>query len=224
MEPLFLITMYNEFSVVRNTVSNIRKEFSNALIFVVQSDNGSGNIIESVDRFEVLPDLSKEYRHHKLAANAIARNYSYLFKKSLELDCLSKTIVAITGDTLITDPSVIMRIDADMRRQNKVLACSQALGQNFHAVDSDPENGRCGGRFQFEGISDFMPQFFVVSGAFVAHTRAFENIEVVNEFTSEQCLGDEFQRCVKGLFSDNALVLSKNAYDFSDGINYQVRF
>lgn len=220
MNFVFLITMYKEYDVVNYSVQNIRKSFPNALIYVVQSNKDSKKVIENVDKFDALSDLSLSYRHHKLAAHAISRNYSHLFTKAIENGCADKVIVAITGDTLITDPTVALKLNNELKRQNKILACSQAIGQNFHAVDSDPENGRCGGRYQFDGISDFMPQFFVLDGRFVAENRAFSTIAVINEFTSEQCLGDEFMKYVKGSFKDNALIIAKNAYDFSDGVLY----
>lgn len=219
----FLITMHNEFETVKETVSNIRGAFDNAKVFVVQSHDGSGRVIADVDYFITLENLGTSLKHHKLASHAITRNYGKLFSKMYERGPACSSVVAITGDTLLTDPSMVVRVQSDMLARKKVLACSQAIGQNFHAPDSDPENGVCGGRMQFEGISDFMPQFFMVDGEFAFRTRAFSQIAVTNVFTSEQCLGDEFMSHVQGVFYDNALVIARNAYEYSDGILYQVR-
>jgi len=81
----------------------------------------------------------------------------------------------------------------------------------------------CGGRIQYEGIRDFMPQFFMVEGSFASETKVFSDIAVTNEYTSEQCLGDEFSRHIKGSFLDNAHVIASNAYSYSDGLLYQVK-
>ena len=76
---------------------------------------------------------------------------------------------------------------------------------------------------QYDGISDFMPQFFMVRGVAATFTRMFSDTKITNEYTSEQCLGDEFMKHVPGNFKDSAYIISTNAYDYSDGIVYQVR-
>jgi len=219
----FLITMYNEFETVQQTVSNIRNTFDNAKVFVVQSHDGSGRVIADVDYFITLENLGTSIKHHKLASHAITRNYGKLFSKMYERGPACSSVAAITGDTLLSDPSMVVRVQTEMLARKKTLACSQAIGQNFHAPDSDPEHGICGGRMQFEGISDFMPQFFMVDGEFAFQTSVFSQIAVTNEFTSEQCLGDEFMSRVAGSFYDHALIIAKNAYEYADGIAYQVR-
>jgi hypothetical protein len=97
----------------------------------------------------------------------------------------------------------------------RVLICSQAIGQKFHAADGTLE-----GRPQHPGISDFMPQFWIVLGHWQKSTGAFTDIEVTNEWTTEQCLGDEF---VKRRGNFDAYVISNDAYGYSDGISYQTK-
>jgi hypothetical protein len=216
--------MYNEFKTVQATVDNIYKVYGqSAMIVVVQSNDGSGRGINNVSYFRTFENLSPTLKTHKVPSHALSRNYGHLFSFAYNNLSSCKSIVAITGDTLISDPTTVIRLHKYMVQRNKILACSQAIGQNFHAIDSDPENGRCGGRFQYDGISDFMPQFFVVDGSFAFNTRVFSSIPITNEYTSEQCLGDSFMKHVKGTFLDNALILAKNAYDFADGVLYQVR-
>lgn len=226
MNPLlrcFLITMYNEFDIVQKTITLIKSLMCDAVIYVIQSDDSSGRILTGMNKFMTLENLGDKIKRHKLPSHAITRNYGSLFKMAYESGFTFDFIAGITGDTLLTDPTTCDRIYDTMVRNNKILACSQAIGQNFHAEDSDPENGRCGGRIQFDGISDFMPQFFIVKGDFAHRTKVFSDIKITNEFTSEQCLGDELLRHVRGSFKENALVIANNAYSYSDGIVYQAR-
>jgi hypothetical protein len=219
-----LITMFNEFSVVQRTVDSIKSIYrGNVFISVVQSDDGSGRVIEGVEDFDRLENLGITIKHHRLAAHAITRNYSFLFSKIYNKNMEYDFLVALTGDTLVTDPSNFIRLYNDMFNHKKLLCCSQAISQNFHAPNADPENGLCGGRYQYDGISDFMPQFFLLDGNFARKTKIFSKIEITNEFTSEQCLGNEFMKYVQNDFSDNAIILAKNAYDYNDGIRYQIR-
>jgi hypothetical protein len=214
-----LISMHDEEATVNATVKEILRIKKDAFIYVVQSKHKTVGLPENVD-CEILPNLAGTVKRYELAARSLSRNLSLCFKKAFKE---SEYIVAITGDTLVTDATNFDRRVEEMTRNKMVLACSQAIGQNFHAVDSDPENGRCGGRFQFYGISDFMPQFFIVDGEFFRKTGAFTDIAITNPFTTEQCLGDEFVKHAKGDFRKNALVFSDNAYQYSDGIKYHIR-
>lgn len=214
-----LISMHDEDTTVAATIKEVLRAYGgSAFIFVVQS-KCEVSPPRDVD-IEILPNLAGPTKRYELAARSLCRNLSHCFKRALKE---SDYIVAMTGDTLVTDANNFNRRFEDMKRNNKMLACSQAIGQNFHAVDSDPESGRCGGRFQFYGISDFMPQLFIVDGNFFRRTGAFTDIAITNPFTTEQCLGDEFMRHTKGSFRDSALVFSDNAYQYSDGVKYHVR-
>ena len=210
-----IISMLDEIETVDETIRNIRKCFSDAQFHIIVSGNRT-DLSEPLN-FRFHPNLAGTVKRYELAARSLSRNFSDGFH-SVSID--SSMIVVLTGDTLVTDASCFTRLFEKMQQNNMVLACSQAIGQNFHSVDSDPENGRCGGRFQHHDTSDFMPQFFIVDGTFAKKTGAFLNIKITNPYTSEQCLGDEFMRNVKGSFRDNALVFSDNAYQFSDGIKY----
>jgi hypothetical protein len=223
MTKCFLITMYDEFNTVQKTVNSIKNSFRDSIIFVVQSNDSSGRYLNNIDFFMILDNLAKTIKPYKLASHAITRNYSLLFKTAYETRPNYEFIVGLTGDTLVTDPTNFVRLNEKMIANQKILCCSQAIGQNFHSEDSDPENGRCGGRVQFDGISDFMPQFFLVNGLAASISRMFSNIKITNEYTSEQCLGDEFMLYAQGNFKDSAYIISHNAYDYSDGIIYQVK-
>lgn len=218
----FLISMFNEFNTVQRTVDTIKAIFQSPTIHIVQSDDGSKKIIQGVNSFIVLENLLPLINKRKVPSHTIARDYSLLFKTSYAQEY--QFIVALTGDTLLTDPTMVLRIYAQMKQNNKVIACSQAIGQDFHAANSDPDNGLCGGRTQYAGISDFMHQFFLVDGQFAQKTKVFSNIGIVNDFTSEQNIGDEFMKHIPNeSFSDHALILAKNAYDYNDGIMYNMK-
>jgi len=218
----FLISMFNEFNIVQRTVDAIKAIYQSPTIHIVQSDDGSKKIIHGVDSFTVLENLMPLINKHKVPSHTIARNYSHLFSTVYAKEY--QIIVALTGDTLLTDPTTVLRIYDRMKLTNKVLACAQALYQDFHAAESDPENDVCGGRYQHENSTDFMPQFFIVDGSFTQKTKVFSNIEIHNEYTSEQNLGDEFKRHFPDeSFSSHALVIAKNAYEYSDGIVYNMK-
>jgi hypothetical protein len=97
---------------------------------------------------------------------------------------------------------------------------SQAIGQNFHAADADPPE-KVEGRYQYDGISDFMPQFFMVDGHFAKNSGIFSHMKVTNEYCTEQCLGDELiQYDISKPFDKDVYIIAKNAYDYNDGIIY----
>ncbi len=217
----FIITMFGEAGTVNQTIKNIRAKISDAMIIVVRSENVS--VLDGHDKEIVLPNLALTTKRYEIAARAITRNYSAGFAecyKTIKTGDSLEYVIAITGDTLVTDPLNFYRRYCEMCSSGKVLACSQAIGQNFHSTDSDPENGKCGGRFQFDGISDFMPQMFIVDGTFALVSRAFSDIELTNPYTSEQCLGDEFVKHIRGPFKERAMILAQNAYQYSDGVKY----
>ena len=212
-----LISMHDEEWTVNKNIQHIHDVYPDAFIFVVQSESKAK--VEGADGLLVVPNFAGTVPPHKLPSASLTRNFSLCFQNARNK---SAYIVALTGDTLVTDAHNFERRWEQMKGQGKVLVCSQALGQDFHAVDSDPANGRCGGRFQFAGISDFMPQFWMVEGGFFHATGAFKEIAITNPYTSEQCLGDEFMRHIKGPFRNSALVVSDNAYQYKDGIKFHV--
>ena len=211
----FCISMFKEVETVNITVKNIKDSFADCFVSVVQSECDLSLDNKAVDSYVMLPDCSKTVPHHKVPSCALSRNFSKLFSTVPSSDY----IVALTGDTMICDATNATRRTEEMSRLGKLLYCSQAIGQNFHAANSDPANGFCGGRLQYLGISDFMPQYFVVDGKL----GAFTDIEITNEYTSEQCLGDEFMKHCSGQFLENAMILSRDAYGYSDGVKYHMR-
>jgi len=214
----FCITMYNEKDVVQHNINMIKHHYrDDSFVIVIQSD--SGQTITGYDVFEVFPNLGGTINPYKLAANSVTRNYNRAFTILYEQPNEFKYVVALTGDTYISDILGLERLYTRMIREKKVAGVSQAIGQRFHAtIDNPPDVVE--GRLQYEGISDFMPQFFIIDGEFAFRNRVFYNIEVTNDFCTEQCLGDELSKYVGEPFSRDVFILAKNAYDYGDGIEY----
>jgi hypothetical protein len=209
--------MYNEKNIVQLNVHAIRAILDDAKILVVQSD--SGQSIEYTDFFKVVPNLHGTVDAYKLPAAALSRNYSILFNELYSSYPDVDYIIALTGDTLITNIYYLKLLCDRMTRENKVMAVSQAIGQDFHSSTANPPE-LCGGRIQHEGLMDFMPQLFIVDGKFAYSNKLFSQIPITNEFTSEQCLGDELSKYTD---KSKVLVFSKTAYGYKEGIQYQVK-
>lgn len=218
----FCITLYNEFLTVTQTIKNIKDYFGdNCYIVVVQSESKLDYKIESnYNSLIKLSNLAEVYDSSRVAAHAICRNYSVGFSHLYDTNIIFDYIVALCADTLVVDPNNFNRRYEDMKRLNKYMCISQAIGQNFHASDSNPLQGKEGGRFQHENTTDFMPQFFMIRGKEAIEKRVFSNINITNEFTSEQCLGDEF---VSKFGHFEVIRLARNAYDYNDGIRLQYK-
>lgn len=225
------ITMYDEYEQVLDTIKNIKLNFKECFIVVVQSEceltNETLDDIKILsDEFIILPDLSKTVTRFELPARAICRNlsagFSALYHTCIEFDI----IVALTGDTLITDSNSFLRRFTDMIRNKWIGMVSQALGQDFHAAHIEHN----GGRYQDANSTDFACCFFILDGRVCISAKAFADIVVTNRWTSEQCLGDEIVRVIGG----NAMDFRKKvgilnheqpyvAYAYNDGLTYHAK-
>lgn len=145
---------------------------------------------------------------------SMARNFSAAFQHLEQFDL--DYVVAITGDTCILYMDGIL--DLIDKMGDAPVACSRAIGQQFHASHwtreqmADP-NCPKEGRLQDSSNKDFMPQFWIVPKRMI---QRFAHIEVTNPWCFEQCLGD--------VLDDQPYVFSDVAYDFSDGIVYNTEF
>lgn len=222
----FCISMYNEYDTIRKSLLEIRKYYNDkAYIIIVRSDTGIPipEIEKIVNKMIVYNNLASTIKKHKLPSHALSRNYGAAFTELYNTNINFKYIIALCGDTLVTDASNFDRRFDEMCKNTKLACVSQAIGQNFHASDSDPANGICGGRLQTENITDFMPQFFIIDGKFASTTKVFSKIKIVNEFTSEHCLGNELVRALNGNFKEKVIRLARRAYDYNDGIIFNRR-
>lgn len=234
MRTAFIITMYDEFSLVLESIKNIRKTFNDAEIIVVQSDaNTKNNELNEIkllsNEFICLENLGEKYSRFALPSKAITRNISTGVKKLYEKNTEFDLIVILTGDTLITDADSFHRRYIDMINNQWVSMVSQAIGQNFHSDSDNPENGIFGGRYQDNNTTDFACCLFLLDGKFARETIAFSNILITNKWTSEQCLGDELVRAVGSPenFKKRVGILNGAsptiAYSYNDGIIYHAK-
>ncbi len=150
-----------------------------------------------------------------IGARSMARNYSAAFRWLTETSASDPVdyAVAITGDTKILHLYGIEQIIEEIG--NAEIACSRAMGQNFHQAGwtreemNDPNHPK-GGRLQDESNKDFMPQFFIAKRSLFP---ALADIQVTNPWCFEQCLGDAIGVAKQYVFS-------QTAYGFADGIIY----
>lgn len=234
MKTAFVITMYDEFNLVLESIKNIKSVFNDAEIIVVQSnaeiENDELNEIKLLsNEFICLENLGSKFSRFALPSIAITRNISTgmkkLYEKNLEIDL----VVILTGDTLITDANSFKRRYSDMVNNKWISMVSQAIGQNFHSDNDNPEKGISGGRYQNYDTTDFACCLFLLDGKFAKETIAFSNIFITNRWTSEQCLGDELVKAVGstenfkkyvGLLNSSTPTI---AYSYDDGIIYHAK-
>jgi hypothetical protein len=228
MNVALVISYYDEEHYVLETIKNFKLLFSNCKVFCVQSDPARASeqslLIRQISDFHTtLPDLSVGAKHWcSYQAVSLSRNFSLAFSEVYRNNEAFDCICALTGDTHVFDPSFVPRVFDEMKKNKKLVALSQAIGEHFHAATDDITNSSFG-RFQHKDITDFMPQLFIVDGDFAIKTRCFSDIMVTNVWTSEQCLGDTLSKNLNKInnfdFKQNVYTLA-HGYDFKDGVKY----
>jgi hypothetical protein len=221
--------MYDEIDVVKKNIINLR-EF-NSKIIVVQSDPGNEKMVLNklvCDRYEKMSDVSggrdkyakileeaKKGKSELIGPIALTRNFSKGFSLIQDFDV--NYVIAITGDTKITNLNGILKIIEKMEEDNKMVGATRTIG--YTQYDKNGEYTR----FQHRQITDIMPQFFVVNNK-VIKKGLFCDIKRTNKYTTEQCLGDEIIRyCQQNnlRFFDIFYRISDYAYPrFIDGVHY----
>lgn len=225
-----VITMYNEYKTVLKSIEHIKNSNIISYIVVIHSDCvGVSKELEQIknlsDVYKVLPNLEKKIHKSQVPSYSLCRNYGLGFSILYENQFEYELLVALTGDTLITDANSFKRRLDYMKNTKKLALVSQAIGQYFHAATDNIENNKQLNRFQFNGITDFMPQLFFLDGKIAREKQLFSVIEVTNKYTSEQCLGDELMKKINGSFIKNVGILNcnniNNAYYYNDGVTLQ---
>ena len=219
-----VITMYDEFDVVKSSLTNIKNSTNKFNVVLIHSDNNKESetlnfIKENVNYYELVSDLSNTFDNFELPSAAMCRNYNLGFNKLYELGEYD-LIIGITADTLILDIDNLIN-SLDRNYNGYVL---QAIGQNFHSETDNPKIAIAGNRYQDENITDIMPQLFIFDGVIANKCKLFTNIINKNKYTSEQNLGDcvckcvpEFKKHVKRLHNNS------NVYDFNLGVKLQIK-
>lgn len=227
MNIAFIFSMYDEHDLIKQSISNIKTEFKNAKIYIIQSDDGSSKIPEDLEYFCKLPNLAAKYDRLIYPAMSICRNFSHGFSKvyadTLELDL----IIALTGDTLIYDVRNFVKSIVNLMIDDKFLLISKAIGQNFHSQDNTG-NIIVEARNQTLEILDFACCLFVLNAKFAQEYELFSNIPVVNKYCSEQCLGDSLLNSIGiELYHKHTRLLNESniydAYYFNNGIKYHAK-
>ena len=224
----FICSMHNEHGNVLSSLGSVVKNFTDAFTIVIHSfDKYTPELKEIIavsDIYVKLSDLSRQYDRYAYPSFAISRNYSIAFQELYGLAKDLKYVVCFTGDTLVTDASNFDRMHDSLR--GRVAAVSQSVGQDFHAPDSDPLHGKCGGRFQEEDTTDFACSLFMLDGTFALGSKVFKSIPVTNRYTTEQILGDALASCFMDRedFKKQVMRLNENnpgySYAYDDGIRY----
>ncbi len=213
----FIISMYDEIDVVKETITNLRKY--DCKIIVIQSDPGNKEMIldKSIcEKYEKMPDIAgsreeyakiieekKEGKGEMIGPIALTRNFNKGFTIIRDFDI--DYVIAITGDTKITNLKGIKKIIKKMENNNKIVGGTRTIG--FTMYD---EFGKFT-QFQHRNITNIMPQFFLANIDSVRN-GLFCNTERTNKFTTEQCFGDEIKRFCK----ENNIKIFDSFYRISD--------
>jgi hypothetical protein len=198
----FVISMYDEIDIVKQTISNLKK--FGCKIIVIQSDPGNKEMIldgSICDKYENMSDLAgsrkkyaeivkkaKKGQSEMIGPIALTRNFNkgHLLIQEFDIDY----VIAITGDVKITNLIGITKIINKMNKQNKKIGGTRTIGYTMF-----DEFGKFT-QFQHKDISNIMPQFFI-SNIKSIREGLFCNTERTNKYTTEQCFGDEIVRYAK---------------------------
>lgn len=219
-----VITMYDEFDVVKESIMNSKKSTHDLTWVVMHSDNGNTNeeleFIKTESEYTLLDNLAKKLDRFELPSASVCRNYSLGFTKLYQMNKDYDLVIGITGDSLITNLDELLSPLNDSY-DGYVL---QAIGQYFHDKNDDPKNGKTCNRPQTENTTDIMPQFFMFRGSVAIPNKLFTYIENINKFTSEQNLGDEVVRVIPN-FKEKVKRLHDGpyVYDYYTGIILQIK-
>jgi hypothetical protein len=198
----FIISMYDEIDIVKETITNLRKY--DCKIIVIQSDPGNKEMIldgSICDKYEKMSDIAgnreeyakiieekKKGKGEMIGPIALTRNFNkgHLLIQEFDIDY----VIAITGDVKITNLIGITKIINKMNKQNKKIGGTRTIGYTMF-----DEFGKFA-QFQYKDISNIMPQFFI-SNIKSVREGLFCNTERTNKYTTEQCFGDEIVRYAK---------------------------
>lgn len=219
MKLAVLQTMYDEHDNVLNNMLEVMSRYKDPLFFVTHSFERNSDALEKIKRasyYNALPNLGGTMDRMKLPAHAVSRNYSDLFRRLYEVNKEVDLIVALPGDTKITDAGSFWRRYEEMQQRGYKLYACQAKGQVFWS------NDKILNRVQTDDVADFMPHLFFVDGKFAFRSRVFSEIPVINEYTTEHCLSEAFLKCadLKDIGRLNPVAI--NWLSYTDGVVWQI--
>jgi len=225
-----VITMYDEHRLVLQSMKNIRSVYSDSTFVVIQSNDGLGETEELKEikmlatYYELKEDLSKKYSEHEYPARSICRNLSTGYTAIYETGKSFDIITSFTGDTLITDATFLERLQSKMNSRGWIAMVSQPIANQMHEEYEDGTLDAWARRVNEVGDTDTTCSLIVLNGTFALVSKVFSNIQLINRYCSEQCLGKELDNCnskdfhqVVGRLNDYFL---NNPYSFNDGVVY----
>lgn len=211
----FIISFYDEIEIVEKNVSFLKREKC-PLVIIQSKPKEQSKILkeENVDFYELLPDMAgsrEEFRdikdaildEDKTTVKPLSRNFGLAFQKASAIDV--DWWVTILGDIKIKNLQGIKKIIQKMEKHAKTLGVTRAVGQTF--LDSKKNHTR----IQQKDTHDFMPQFFLTKGDLVKK-GIFQNIDITNYYTFEQCMGDAATR----FFRKNNVDFWQECYSICD--------
>ena len=181
-----IISLYAEYE---NTLKNINFLKANSLpVIVIQSEPPDKNKIidvSLVDYYKKFPDIvGTENVFTDIAERTIChplgRNLSHAFKiaKSFDVDWW----IVILGDVELSSLEGITKIIKKMISQNKTLGITREVGLTFVTKFNKP------GKVEKSNTHNFVPTFFVTNTN-LFKKGIFQDIEIVNPFAMEECMG-----------------------------------
>lgn len=216
-----IASVYNEYD---NVMRNIREIKKNSLpIILVQSDpHDSTKIIDSnlVDYYKKFPDITGTGNlftgeASKTISHPLSRNLSHAFNIAPSFDV--DWWIIILGDVEFYNLKGILKIIDKMKSQDKHLGITREVGLTFTNKFGKP------GNIEKIDTHNFVPTFFIVSSKLVQE-GIFQNIEVVNPFAMEECIGvaaTKFFEKNNYNFFEKSYIIADYAYPkFIEGLKY----
>ena len=217
----FIISMYEEYD---NIIENIQiiKKYNFTIILIQSKPKEPKRIMNSdhVDYYKMFPDITGTGNLFtgnaaKTISHPLGRNLEHGFKitKSFDVDWW----IVILGDVKITNFKGIKKIINKMKTENKTLGITREVGLTF--VN---KLGKIG-KIEKSDTHNFVPTFFIV-GEKLVKKGIFQEIEIVNPFAMEECMGVAATRCFeknKMEFFEQCHIIADYAYPkFIDGLEY----
>jgi len=222
MKISFIISVYNEFD---NTMKNIHFLKKNSIpIIVVQSDpHDPKKIIDSklVDYYKMYPDFVGTVNEftsdsEKTISHPLGRNLSHGFKIAKSFDDVEWWVL-ILGDLELFGLQGITKIIKKMISQNKTLGITREVGLTFDNKFGKP------GKVEKSDTHNFVTTFFITSAELVKK-EIFHDIEIINPFAMEECMGvaaTKFFEENNYDFFEQCYIIADYAYPkFIEGLEY----
>ena len=216
-----IISMYEEYENILENIKTIKN--NNFPIILIQSKPKDPNkIIDStqVDYYKMFPDITGTGNLFtgdaaKTISHPLGRNLCHGFKtaKSFDVDWW----IVILGDVKIINFGGIKKIINKMKSKSKTLGITREVGLTF-----TNKFGKSG-KVEKSDTHNFVPTFFIIDAKLV-EKGIFQEIEIVNPFAMEECMGiaaTGFFEMNKMEFFEQCHIIADYAYPkFIKGLEY----